>query len=491
MESARAHRQLLSVLSPDQISSLPEELAPFRVTNPLTGSPKQPVCMVRPRDVEQLQHLLRAANSGGLNLTVVSSSGTHVRGGFASDHENILVDLSGWNKIEWINRRNRVCMIGPGVTYGELLAALKPHGMTVSMPLAPRSGKSVLAAVMDREPSTWPNRQWDISDPVASTEFLFGTGDRFRTGAAGGPGTLEKQRAAGGAQKSPLGPSQADFHRVLQGAQGSMGIVTWITMRTELLPSIEEPYLLGAESMDKLAPYLYEVQRPWLGEHSFVLNRTAAAMLMSSAGKGTFSGIRKSLPRFVCLQNICGLERLPRKRLKYQKKDIRSIAGKNNLEMTRNLGEVPADALLAAATTPCGERDWRHHLSGNCLSIFFLTTLDRISDHKEAIDRAARNHRIEEEDIGMYVQPVVQNHACHVEFLVPYDPGDDGFVDRVRRFESEAVPGLIESKVFFSRPYGACQDHVYGLNLPNTGILKKIKGIFDPNRVLQRGKWDL
>jgi len=491
MDRAQAHRQLLSVFSRGQISDEPEEVARFRVVSPLIDSRKQPVCVVRPRDVEQLQHLLQVANSGGLNLTVVSSSGTHVRGGFASDRENILVDLSGWNKIEWINRRNRVCMIGPGVTYGELLAALKPHGMTVSMPLAPRSGKSVLAAVMDREPSTWPNRQWDISDPVASTEFLFGTGDRFRTGAAGGPGTLEKQRAAGGAQKSPLGPSQADFHRVLQGAQGSMGIVTWITMRTELLPSLEEPYLLGTESMDKLAPYLYEVQRSWLGEHSFVLNRTAAAMLMSNAGMGTFSGIRDSLPRFVCLQNICGSERLPRKRLKYQKKDIRRIAGKNNLEMTRNLGQLQAHALLAAATTPCGERDWRHHRSGNCLSMFFLTTLDRISDHKEAIDRVAVRHRIEEEDIGMYVQPVVQNHACHVEFLVPYDPGDDNLVDRMQRFERDAVPALMESKAFFSRPYGASQSHVYGLNLTNTAILKEIKGIFDPNRVLQQGKWDL
>jgi len=491
MEPAQVRRQLQSVLSPGQIDGKPEEVARFRATGPLIGSPKQPVCVVRPRDVEQLQHLLRAANASGLNLTVVSSSGTHVRGGFVSDRENILVDLSGWNIIEWIDRRNRVCMIGPGVTYGELIGALKPHGMTVSMPLAPRSGKSVLAAVMDREPSTWPNRQWDISDPVASTEFLFGTGDRFRTGAAGGPGTLEQQRAAGGAQKSPLGPSQADFHRVLQGAQGSMGIVTWITMRTELLPSLEEPCLLGAESVDRLVPYVYEVQRSWLGEHSFVLNRTAAAMLMSGPGGSAFSGIRDSLPHFVCLQNLCGFERFPRKRMKYQKKDIKKIARRNDLRMAPWLGEVSAAALLAAATTPCGAREWRHHLSGSCLSIFFLSTLDRVSDHKETIDRIARNHRIEEEDIGMYVQPVVQNHACHVEFLLPYDPGDEGRADRMGRFEREAVPALIESKAFFSRPYGASQARVFRLNTPNTEILRKIKGIFDPHRVLQRGKWDL
>ena len=66
------------------------------------------------------------------------------------------MDLSSWKQIDWLNRRNRVCMIQPGVTYGELLEALNAEGMTLSMPLAPRNGKSVLASVMDREPTTWP-----------------------------------------------------------------------------------------------------------------------------------------------------------------------------------------------------------------------------------------------------------------------------------------------------------------------------------------------
>ena len=78
-----------------------------------------------------------------------------------------------------------------------------------------------------------------MQDPVACTEFIYGTGELFRSGAAGGPGTLEEQRKSKGAQKMPMGPGQTDFQRVLIGAQGSMGIMTWISLRTELLPSIE------------------------------------------------------------------------------------------------------------------------------------------------------------------------------------------------------------------------------------------------------------
>jgi hypothetical protein len=441
--------------------------------------------------VDELEELLRLANKSGLNLTVGSSTGNHSKGGFAATKENILIDLSLWKRIPWIDRRNRVCLIEPGVTYGELLQALQPHGMTVPMPLSPRSGKSVIASVMDREPTLWPNRQWDISDPVASTEFIFGNGDLFRTGAAGGPGTLEQQRAVGGAQKSPLGPSQTDFHRIIQGSQGTMGVITWITMRAELRPTIEQPFLIGADSLLELIPFIYEVQRQWLGEHSFVLNRTAAAMLMSAQGGGGFEDIRSSLPRYVCLQNIAGFERMPRQRVEYQRKDIESIANKNKLSMTTFQGKIAAKALLDIATRPCGEIDWRHRLRGHCLSLFFLTTLDRAPGLVDTFMDLAGNHGIEKESIGLYIQPVVQNHACHVELMCPFEPGVPSDVELMRRLEKESVMRLAVAGAFFSRPYGSAGDVVFRQNPLSYEVLKKVKGIFDPNRVLNNGKWGL
>ena len=159
-----------------------------------------PGCILRPGSVDELGAVIRSANATGLNLTVTSSTGAHRKGGITNPGEHMLLDLSSWKKIDLIDRRNRVCRVEPGVTYAELGDALAAQGMTLPMPLSPRRGKSVLAAVMDREPGTWPNKQWDSGDPVASTEFFFGSGERFRTGAAGGPGSLEQQRRSGGAQ---------------------------------------------------------------------------------------------------------------------------------------------------------------------------------------------------------------------------------------------------------------------------------------------------
>ncbi len=332
VESQEIDERLHSVLTNGSLSRSPAEIAASRVENPLLDSPTEPSCVLRPADADELQQLMQLANELRLNLTVASSAGKHCKGGFAAAKHNLRVDLSSWKGIPWINRRNRVCLIEPGVTYGELATRLEAEGMTVPMPLAPRSGKSVLAAVMDREPSTWPNRQWDSSDPLASTEFIFGSGERFRTGAAGGPGTLETQRAAGGAHKSSAGPSQTDFHRVVQGSQGTMGVVTWIALRAELRPQIERPFLLGAYSLLDLVPFVYEVQRPWLGEHSFILDRTAAALLLSAGGGDSFNELRDSLPAYLCLQNVAGFERLPEERVAYQTRDIEAIAHKHGLD---------------------------------------------------------------------------------------------------------------------------------------------------------------
>ena len=482
---------LRSVVREGTVSRDPADIGAFRQSNPIIDSAVTPSFVLRPSSVDELQGLLRLANEIGLNLTVSSSTGVHVKGGFAASEENILIDPSHWRRIPWINRRNRVCQIEPGVTYGELLNSLEPYGMNVPMPLSPRLGKSVIASVMDREPTTWPNRQWDASDPVGSTEFIFGTGDVFRTGAAGGPGTLEQQRAVGGAQKSSQGPSQTDFHRVVQGSQGTMGVVTWITMRTELKPTVERPILLGADSLAALIPFVYDVQRQWLGEHSFVLNRTGTAMLVSARGGGEFEAIQSSLPRYVCLLNVAGFERMPKTRVEYQLNDIESIASKNGLGMTTSQGDVQARVLLYMATSTCGETDWRHRLKGHCLSLFFLTTLDRAAGLVDFFVDLAGQNSIHEESIGIYIQPIIQNHACHVELMCPFDPGAPGEVERMRRLEKEAVMEMARKEAFFSRPYGSAGDVVFGQNPLSYEVLKKMKIIFDPCRVLNRGKWGL
>lgn len=471
------------------IETSPAGLRNYEVRNPLLEHHRAPQCAIQPKDVPELQRVIRAARAGKFGLVPVSSGGPHIKGGTACAAEHAVVDLSGWKKIPWVNRRNRVCIVEPGVTYGELNEFLKGHGMTLPTTLAPRSGKSVLAAVVDREPHIWPRLHWDMQDPVASTEFLYGTGELFRSGAAGGPGTLEEQRRSKGAQKMPMGPGQSDFQRIVIGSQGSMGVMTWISLRTELLPSVERPMIIASDQLPKIVGYVYEAQRPWLGEQTFVLNRTATAMLMSCGNTASFDRVRNSLPEYLCLQNIAGFERLPGERLQYQYEELKEMAGDNGLVWKESAGEVDAAALLEAARRPCGPDDWRHALKGHCMSVFFLSLLDKSETCITIARESAGACGIQQERIGIYIQPIVQNHACHMEFMVPYDPGASEEVGAMKKFEAHLTDRLMAAKVFFSRPYGRAAETVFANNPGNTELIRVIKSMFDPDNVLNPGKF--
>lgn len=474
-------------------AALADRLQPIsadsRVDNPVQAYGVAPTGVVKPADREDLQQLVRTCADTRTALVPVSSRATHRKTGLCCTEPHLWLDLSDWKGIPFVSRRNRVAQLEAGVTYGEALAALAPHGLTLPMPLAPRSGKSVLAACCERQPVTWSNKQWESSDPLACMEFVFGTGDLFRTGSAGGPGSLERQRAVGQAQKAPLGPGATDFHRLIQGSQGSFGIATWITVRAELLPRLEQPWLIGAESLSRLCAFQYDVQRVKWGEEAFILNRSMAAQLYSAQEGGAFDSLYESLPEWICLQNVAGFERLPAQRLAYQQADIRRLAEQHALQPVETLGRLTANGLLQAARRPCGDTDWRHALRGNSLSFSFQTTLDR-SEHFIALAlQTLLAHGPACAPLGVYVQPVVQNRACEVELLLPYDPADAEQVAQVARQEHELFARLNAAHAFFSRPYGVAAREVFANNPLNTRFLQKLKTIFDPHRILNPGKF--
>jgi hypothetical protein len=119
-----------------------------------------------------------------------------------------------------------------------------------------------------------------------------------------------------------------------------------------------------------------------------------------------------------------------------------------------------------------------------------MTMLDRTPGFIDTFSRCAAN-RIDKTDIGVYIQPLVQNHMVHVEFMVPYNPDNTSEVEVMRSLEAEASRALNEAHAFFNRPYGTAEKIVFENNPTNTRLLKTVKGIFDPNRVLNPGRFGL
>ncbi|MBN1814901.1 MAG: hypothetical protein JXA14_23885, partial [Anaerolineae bacterium] len=88
----------------------------------------------------------------------------------------------------------------------------------------------------------------------------------------------------------------------------------------------------------------------------------------------------------------------------------------------------------------------------------------------------------------IYIQPVYQGVGCHCEFTLPFDRENEAEVTRTQALFRDVSLRLFEQKAYFSRPYGIWADMVYNADAQTAVVTRKIKGIFDPNNVMNPGK---
>jgi hypothetical protein len=449
----------------------------------------RPACVVKPRNADDIKKLVSLANETLTPLVPMSSGPPHFRGDTVPGTGGaIIVDLSGMRKIVRVDRYHRVAMVEAGVTFGELIPAAQKEGIRLNMPLLPRKSKSVVGSLLDREPVVMPKYQWDISDPLACVEVIFGTGDDFRTGQAAGPGTIEEQWAAGGVQKAPYGPGPIAWHRLIQGAQGTMGIVTWASMRCEILPSLEEPFMVADEYLDKLFELIQLLAKRRLPNECFILNKSALAAVMAKKWPGDYQDLKDGLPSWVLFYNLAGYEYSPEDRLDYQIKDISDIAQRIGVEVVKAVGGVSANKILKAVQQPSGEPYWKLRYKGACEDIFFLTIYDKLEGQIGAMYELVEKSGYPASDMGIYIQPVVQGTSCHCEFNLFYDPENPEERSRVKELSTSAIKALMGKGAFFSRPHGKNARMIVNRDAATVMALTEVKKILDPNNVMNTGK---
>jgi FAD/FMN-containing dehydrogenase len=449
----------------------------------------KPDCIVKPKNTDDVKKLVSLARENKIPLVPVSSGAPHFRGDTVPGAGGaIIVDLSGMKKIIRVDRYNRVAMFEPGITFGELIPAVAKEGLRLNLPLLPRKAKSVVGSMLDREPVIMPDYHWDIADPLCDVEVILGNGDLFRTGASAGPGTLEEQWAVGGAQKEAAGPSSASWYRVIQGSQGTMGIVTWASARCEILPKREEPFLVGSTDFNKIMEMVHWLIRLRLVNECIILNSTNIATIMAKGNPADYQLIKNSLPPWTIFYNVAAYDYLTEDRVKWQVLDIKELSQRVGLEPTLSLGKVSAFELLKMVQSPPGDFYWRAPADWLSQDIFFISNFQKVGELVDAMFSIVAEAGYTDANMGVYVQPVVQGTNYHVEFNLFYNPADATATARVKKLSVSAVRQLMDKGAFFSRPYGEATSIVMNRDAATVAALKKVKSILDPDNIMNPGK---
>ncbi len=474
--------KIASVVGEDNVLTDEENLSRYRKGGPVSGG--EPVCVVKPRDARAVRMLIKLARLEGLNLVFRSSAPPSLSGASVPKGEAVIVDMSAMDSVIRLDRRNKVVLIEPGVTYEKLIPEAEKVGLKVLMPLLPKKGKSVLASALEREPITIPKYHWDMTDPLLCTELIFGTGDIFRTGSAAGPGSLEMQWASGLAQKNPMGPAQTDLVRIVQGSQGTMAAVTWCSLKLEVKPTIHRIYFVAEKSIERLIDFTYKAMRPRLGDEWFILNAPALASVIGEGADKVAKLAERQTP-FTLIFGVSGYEYLPEERVSYQEKDISKHAQGVGVTITNEVPGCSWTKMERIISSVSPEPYYKSRFKGAFHDIFFLTTLNRIPRFLEIMNEQARRHGYPSELIGVYIQPIQQGRNAHIEFTLYFEPEEE---PRISELYESASKALADEGAFFSRPYGIWSDIAYARCPDTVKALRRIKDILDPDHVLNRDK---
>ena len=444
-------------------------------------------CVVRPRTVPETQKIIQLANEAKFAV-VPQSSGIHFNGCAIPKEGGIVLDLSKMNRVIELVDDPRVAYLQVGVTWEQFCASLDARGYTPIIPLLPHASRSVIMDYLEREQPVIQNHE--SAEPLLSMQVIWGNGELFVTGSASA-GNFRNGSLADGV--CPTGPGCMSYDTFLYGAQGTIGVVTWGVVEFEHKPTHRRAFFIPGDTLAELIEPAYSILRSGISNECLLINDVNLATILTERWPEQFHTLRADLAPWTLIIVLSALDYRPEEKMKYQEDALKNImlSHYRQLDLMETLpvmlGAEKKIPGMLASHWPKNRTYWKHAYKGACQDITFITTLDRVENYVPIVLLTASKYDYPISNIGAYIQPLQDGHACQVQFNFYYQPDDKAQREVMKSLYLDATTALTEEKAYFTRPYPLISNIVYRKHGEYAALLKRFKNQFDPNGILNPG----
>jgi glycolate oxidase len=420
----------------------------------------RPDAAVWPVNTEQISAIMRLASRGKFPI-VPRGAGTSLAGLAVPEQGGIILDLGRMDKIIDISIEDRLAVVQPGVVYADLDRALSPYGFF--FPPDPASGSvcTLGGNVATNAGGIKGAKYGTTKDYVLALEVVLADGRVLHTGS-----------------KCMKSVSGYDLTRLFVGSEGTLGVVTEITLKINPKPPLFSTAMATFENLEDAGRAVNEIMYSGIIPSALeVVDQQTLVAINQNTDLG--------LPEVEALL-VAETDGYTKDETVFQMEKVIEIFKKNNAGSVKYADEKEmAEALWTARKSSYGVLA---RINNNLLVEDLAVPISKVPDMLRAISDIARKHDVKMPTVG---------HAGdgNLHPVICFDGTDPKEVKRVEEASTELFEKVIELGGTLTGEHGIGLAKIPFMGLEHDeismDIMRSIKRLFDPNNILNPGKMGL
>ncbi|MDX2445565.1 MAG: FAD-linked oxidase C-terminal domain-containing protein [Desulfobacterales bacterium] len=449
---------LVAIVGEDNVTDALIDLVSFSYDS--SGLSHRPEVALWVQTTEQVAAVLKLANTHKIPVTP-RGAGTSLTGSAVPKQGGIVMDMSRMNKILAISVEDRQVMVQPGVVFDDLNHTLADTGFF--LPPNPASGKvaTIGGNVATNAGGVKGAKYGTTRDYVLDLEVVLADGSILHTGA-----------------KTMKCVSGYDLTRLFVGSEGTLGVVTEISLKIDPLPKASVTCTATFESLPQAGKAVGAIMRSGIIPSVLELMDSPSLQAVNKATD-------LDLPE-VAAMLLVETDGYTQHDVDWQMEAI--------IEALDNNGAIK---IAKASTLEEAEKLWAARkaiygvitrLNYNVLAEDIVVPISKVADMLEAITAMSARS-------GIMIATVAHAGDGNIHPQFVYDGTNPEEVKKVKQVEAELYKLAIELGGTLTGEHGVGMSKAGYMNLEHDPVFMKVmnglKAFFDPNAILNPGKLGL